>query len=446
VKVTKDKVENHQAYLTIQIEPEEMAKEMEGAYRRLVQKYNIPGFRKGKTPRAIFEKYVGTETLHEDAINHTIPEYYRRALTEQAIEPAAEGQIEITQHDPLIYKAVVPLRPVVILGDYHTIRVEQAPVEVTETNVNDVVEQLRHQHATWEPVDREAAFDDLVVVDIESTAEGQTFINQKGLQYQIVKGQIYPVPGFSEQLVGMKKDVEKEFKLTLQEDYPRKEIAGKEGTFKVTLHEIKQEKLPEVNDELAKAVDKDLLTVADMRAQASKELTMRAEERNKVDFEERVIDAVVALSKIEYPQVLVDNEITRILSQRFQNNRESLDNYLRMIGKTEEEVRTELRPAAAQGVARSLALAQVAIDAKIEVTPADIDAEIATMTKDSKNTEEMIKFFSTPQVRESLAHTLLSRKTIQLLKDIAQTPGEIKEEPKEEKKPRKSKKKDEEEK
>jgi trigger factor len=446
VKVTKDKVENHQAFLTIQIEHEEMEKEMDGAYRRLVQKANIPGFRKGKAPRVIFERYLGTETLHEDAIDHAIPEYYQLAIKEQEIEPVSQAQIEITQHDPLIYKAIVPLKPVVTLGDYHTIRVVPAPIEVTESNVNDVIEQLRHQHATWEPADREAAFDDLVVVDIESTAEGQTFINQKNLQYQIVKGQIYPVPGFSEQLIGMKKDVEKEFKLTLQADYPRKEIAGKESSFKVTIHEIKQEKLPEVNDDLAKAVDKDLLTVAAMREQATKELTMRAEERNKIDFEERVIDAVVDLSKIDYPQVLVDNEITRILSQRFQNNRESLENYLRMIGKTEEEVREELRPSAAKGVARSLALAQVAIDAKIEVTSADIDAEIATMTKDSTNKEEMGKFFSTPQVRESIEHTLLSRKTFQLLKDIAQTQKETKEQAKEEKKTRKSKKKDEEEK
>ena len=441
MKATKDKIENHQAYLTIQIEPAEVEKSLEGAYHRLVQKARVPGFRKGKAPRPILERYIGKESLFEDALDHLIPEIYQQALKEQELEAIAQAQIEITQTDPVIFKAVVPLKPTVKLGDYHSIKVEPTSTEVTESSVNDVIEQLRHQHATWEPVERAVDFDDLIVMDIESTVEGQPFVNQKGSQYQVIHNQTYPVPGFSEQLVGMKKNDEKEFKLSLPADYPRKEIAGKETSLKVKINEIKQERLPEVNDDLAKAVDAELLTVTALREQASKELKMRAEERNKIDFEERVIDAVVDLSKIEFPPILVESEINRILNQRFQNNRQSLESYLKMMNKTEVELRDELRPSAVKGVSRSLALSHVAEDGKIEVTVADIDAEIEKMTKDTtEKKEELLKFFNTPEVRQSIEQTLFSRKTIQLLTDIAQETKEIKEE----KKAKKTKKEEEE--
>lgn len=450
MKATKDKIENHQAYLTIEAEPAEVEKGMEEAYRHLVQQTNIPGFRKGKAPRLILERYIGKARLFDDALDHLIPELYKKALEEQALEPAAQGQIEITQSEPIvIFKAVVPLKPTVKLGDYHTINVEPTPVEVTENNVNDVIEQLRHQHATWEPVDRAAEFDDLIVFDIESTAEGQALINQKGAQYQVAKGQAVPYPGFSEQLAGMEKGEEKEFKLKLPDDYSRKEIAGKEVVSKVKITEIKQEKLPEVNEELAKAVSPDLLTVEALREQARKELTQRAEDRNRMDYEERLIDAVVKISEIEFPPVLVESEVTRVLSQRFQNNRQALENYLQTLNKTEEEIRNELRPSAASGVKRSLALGQLASEQKIEVTDADVDAEIERMTKDStQNKEKVVQFFNTPDVRGSIAQTLLTRKTLQVLKDAAEA-NKDKEEPKDVKEteePKKTRKKREEDK
>ena len=446
MKATKDKTENHQAYLTIEIEPAEIEKSMDGAYHRLVQKARVPGFRKGKAPRAILERYIGKESLFEDALEHLVPEVYGQALKEQELEAIAEPQFEVTQRDPVIFKAIVPLKPTIKLGDYHTIKVEQTPIEITESNVNDVIEQLRHQHSTWEPVERAVAFDDLIAFDIDSTVEGQTFMKQQGAQFQVVKGQVFPIPGFSEQLAGMKKSEEKEFKLPLPADYQRKEMAGKEVTSKVKINEIKQEKIPEVNDDLAKAVSADLLTVEALREQASKELKMRAEERNKIDFEERLIDAVVDLSEIEFPPILVESEINRILNQRFQNNRQSMESYLSQMNKTETELRDELRPAALKGVSRSLALGQVADDAKVEVTEADIDAEIEKMTKDSTQKKELLKYFNAPEVRHSLEHTLFSRKTIQLLTDMAQVTKDTQEpeNTKEAKKAKKTKSKKEE--
>lgn len=446
MKATKDKVENHQAYLTIQAEPADMEKSMEEAYHHLNQSTRIPGFRKGKTPRVILERYLGKEALLEHALEHLLPDMYEQALKEQELEAVAQPELEVTQRDPAIFKAIVPLKPTIKLGDYHTIKVKQEPVEVTESNINDVIEQLRHQHATWEPVERPIAFGDLITMDIESTIEEKPFYNQKGASYQVLKGQSLPAPGFADKLVGMRKGEEKQFKLPLPADYSQKELAGKEVDSKVKINEIKEEKLPEVNADLAKAVSADLLTVDALREQATKELKTRGEERSKQEFEEQAIDAVAKISEIEYPPVMVESETTRILSQRFQNNRQALDNYLRLMNKTEGELREELKPSAAKGVVRSLVLGQIASDEKLEVTDAEIDVEIETMTKDAtEKKEDLKKFFKSQEVRTSIAQTLLTRKTIKVLTDAAEANKET-QEPEETKEKKKTKKKKEEEK
>ena len=185
MKVTKEKVENSQAFLTIEMEPAEMEHGMEDAYRHLVQKANIPGFRKGKAPRAVVERTLGKARLLEEAIDHLIPEAYEKAFKEQDIEPYAQPQVEITQADPLIFKAVVPLTPTVTLGDYKSIRMTPEPVDIKEENINAVLEELRHQHATWEPVDRALDYNDMAVIDINANSEEKPFVQKVGSQYQV---------------------------------------------------------------------------------------------------------------------------------------------------------------------------------------------------------------------------------------------------------------------
>ena len=209
MKITKEKTEDSQAFLTIEMEPTEVEESLAEAYNRLVKKTNIPGFRKGKAPRQILEQYLGKESLLEDALNHLVPQAYEKAIAEQQIEALARPQIEIVQTDPVIFKATVPLAPVVKLGDYHHIQVTPDPVEVTEDKVNAVIEQLRHQNATWESVERAVAFGDLVVLDIKSDIDGEPFINQEGVQYQVFRDSPFPAPGFAKQLPGMKKGEEK---------------------------------------------------------------------------------------------------------------------------------------------------------------------------------------------------------------------------------------------
>ncbi len=259
MKITNEKIENSQAFLTIEMEPAEVEESLEMSYHRLVKKANIPGFRKGKAPRAILERYIGRESLFEDALNDLLYQAYEKAIKEQAIEAIAQPQIEIAQTDPVVFKAIVPLKPKVKLGDYQHIQVTPQPVEVTENDVNDVIEQLRHQHATWEPVERPVDFGDMVVFNIWSSVEDKPFINQKGVQYQPLHDSSFPLPGFAEQLIGMKRDEEKEFKLQIPADYSRSELAGKEPSFRVRVTEIKQEILPELKDEFAGEIDPDCI-------------------------------------------------------------------------------------------------------------------------------------------------------------------------------------------
>ncbi len=423
MKVTKDKVDNCQAFLTIEMEPAEVEESLDQSYRRLVKKTKVPGFRKGKVPQAILERYIGKESLLEDALDHLVPQAYEKAVKEAEIEAFAQPSIEITQTDPVVFKATVPLLPIIKLGDYHHIQATPEPVELTENNINTVIEQLRHQHATWEPVERPLAFNDLVVLDIKGEVEDKLFIDRKGLQYQVRQDQSFPAPGFADQLIGMKKDEEKEFKLQFPSDHPRGELAGKEVSFEVKVTEIKQENLPELNDEFAKEAVPDTATLDSLRERVSNQLRLRAEEKTRVDFEEQVIEAAVGLSQVEFPPILVEIEIDWSLNQQSQSLQmgdNGLEEYLRRLNKTEEELRKELHPQATKKVTRSLVLGKITEEEKIEVSPAEIDDEVEKLTTSANEDKDKLrKLLNSPQNRQSIKQMLIRRKTTQRLVEIA---------------------------
>ncbi len=430
MKVTNEKTENNQTYLTIEMDQTEVEESTEKAFRKLVQRVNVPGFRKGKAPRDVLERHVGRETLVNDMLEELVPKAYEKALEEQAIEAIARPQIEVVQTDPVIFKAVVPLKPVVKLGDYHGIRLEPEPVEVTVEMVDAVIEQLRHQHSTWEPVERDLAMGDLATLNVESTVEGEPFINQEGAQYQLIGESVTPAPGFAEQLVGMSKDETKEFEIQMPDDYARENVAGKAVSFKVTVTEIKEENLPEVTDEFAAQVESETKTVDVLRERIETDLTTRSEERSKQDFEERVIQAVTDISEVEYPPIMVEAEIEESLNeqaQRLQMQGLTMEQYLKAMNKTAEEVYEEVRPIAEKRVARGLILGKVAEEEKIEVTDSDIDAEIAGMVENAAEDrkQEAERILNAPQTRDSFRRPLLSRKTVQRIVDIAKGSLEV---------------------
>ncbi len=438
MKVTNEKTENCQAFLTVEMEPAEMEESLEASYRRLAKKTNIPGFRKGKVPRAILERYMGRESVLEDALKQLVPQAYEKAIKEQEIEPFAQPDIEVTQADPVIFKAIVPLSPNVVLGDYQNIKLTPEPVATTEADVSDVLEELRHQHATWEPVERPLNFGDLVVLNINSEVEEKPFVKKLGVQYQVLAGSVNPAPGFAEQLVGMSKGEDKEFSLVLPGDYPQSEFAGKEASFKVKVEEIKEEELPEMDDKLAQQVSPDFESVDSLREKVADNLKARAEEKSRMDFEERVINAVIDQSQVDFPPVLVEMEINRILSEqarRLQMSGRGMEEYLKSLNKTEQELREELRPVATRNVTASLVVGKVAEMEKIEVSDSEMDAGIdgMVMSAAEDKKEEFRKLLDTPQTRASINQSLMTRKTIERLVAIVKSPEETKTEAKEEK-------------
>jgi trigger factor len=437
LKVTKEKEENRQAFLTIEMEPAEMEEGMQHAYEHVVQKTTVPGFRKGRAPRSLLERHVGRSRLLEEALDHLIPQAYEQALKEQTIEPYAQPELEITQADPLVFKAVVPLKPTVELGDYKNIRITPETVEIKDENIDSVIEQLRHQHAIWEPVDRPLGYNDMAVIDINGTVEDRPYFKQVAAQLQVQKDMISPAPGFADEIVGLKKEEEKEFKISFPADYPNHNAAGKEGLFKVRLHEIKEEKLPELNDEFAGQVSSELKTLADLREEVTKSLRLRGEERARMDFEEKVINSVVEQAKVDYPPVLVNLETERLINEQarqLQLTGQGMDQYLQSINKTTEQLQEEIRPVATRNVTASLVLSQIATEEKIEVSEADIENGINNMTRGAvdERQEELHKLLDTPQNRESIKQSLKTRKTIERLTDIAKNTGESPEKPKEE--------------
>ncbi len=424
MKVTNEKIENRQAFLNIEMEPKEMEESVKESYQRLAKITHIPGFRIGKAPRPVLERYVDKERMLKEALGDLVPKAYEKALKEQKLDAIAQPQIEVTQTDPVVFKAIVPLSPTVELGDYRSIRIKQDPVEVKEDDVNAVIERLRHQHATWEPVERQVGFDDLVVLDVESNVEDKPFINQKGAQYLVVQNQSFPAPGFAEQLVGMKRDEEKEFQLQLSSDYPKSEMAGKKASFKVKIIEIKQEKLPALNSALAKEINPDCKTMKSLKKQTLTNLQLRAEERARMDFEERAMDAATETARVEFPPILAEREIERLINQRlrrWQPGGNSLEEYLKSINKTEDEIREEIRPLATKRTTWALVLGEIAEQEKMKVGDSEIDTEIKNIIESAAETkkDDLNKFLNTPGSRKSIEQSLLTQKTIDLLVEIA---------------------------
>jgi trigger factor len=418
VKVSTENLGNCQTALTIEAEDTELDKSLDEAYHHLVNEVSIPGFRKGKAPRAVLVQHIGKQSLLEEALEHLIPQLYKQAIESQEIEPIARPEIEVTQTDPLVFKATVSLKPEVKLGDYHTIRLEPAPaIKIAKKEVAAAMKEVRERQGAWVPVDRLVELGDLVTMDIEANIDGKPWLNHKGILYEVNKDSPSPVPGFATHLEGIEKNQEKTFSLTIPDDYPIKEMSGKEGAFKVTITEIKEKQLPTLDDKLAQSAGYDNLE--DMRKKVAADLRIKAETKSHLDLRQKALDALVGISEVNYPSILEDEEITGLLrdeAQRF-GFRELVD-YLEKTNKTEEELKQELRPIAKKRLIQGLVLGKLAEEEKIEIIASEVDNKVDEIANDAEDREKARQFFSLPQVRQSIEQSLLTQKTMDRLLQI----------------------------
>lgn len=426
MKVSTEPMQNSQVLLNIEMETGEVDKYLDRAYQRLAKRVSVPGFRKGRVPKEVLVRYVGKETLFREALEDLIPEAYAEAVEIQKLEPIAQPSFEIIQTEPLVFKAVVPLKPTVKLGDYSQIKIEAQPVEVADEEIDAVLEQLREEHAVLSPVERPVAFGDEVVLDVQEVKEGKAIPLREDLVYEVREGSRLPLPGFAESLVGTTRGEEKEVILSYPADYEVSELAGKEHVFRVTIKDVKEKKLPELDDEFARVLGSDDLS--SLRARVADAIRARKESRARVDSEKKIMDALVGISQVEYPPALVEAEIDRLLmdeARHFAEGVNGLERYLRAVGKTMAEHREELRTEATQRLVRSLVLDEVVAAENVEVTDSEVEEEVERMVANvGEGAERLREAFSSEDRRESVRWFLKRRKAMdRLLERLVVKPG-----------------------
>ena len=425
MKASTENLGNCQAVLTIQAEASELDKSLKEAYHHLVKEVSIPGFRKGKAPRAVLVQHVGKQSLLHEALEHLIPQLYRQAIESQELEPIARPEIEIIQTEPLVFKAIVSLKPEIKLGDCHSIRLDPSPVvKITSKEIAAAIDEFRERQGARVPVDRPVELGDLVTIDVEASVDGKPWLNHKGVLYEVDKDSRSPVPGFASHLLGAEKNKEINFNLTIPDDYPIKEMCGKEGAFKVTVIEIKEKQLPELDDELARSAGYDNL--AAMKKKVAADLRAQSEARNRAELRQKALDALVEISEVSYPPILEDEEIMALLRDEAQRlGFRELAEYVKKSNKTEEELKQELRPVAKKRLIRSLVLEKFAEEEKIEINSSEVDNKVGEIANGAEDKEKATQFFSLPQIRQSIEQSLRMQKTMDRLLQIAIGNGKV---------------------
>ncbi|MBI4294834.1 MAG: trigger factor [Chloroflexi bacterium] len=423
MRLTTENQENSRVLLHIELEADEMERALDDSYKRLARRVQVPGFRRGKVPRDILERFLGKETLLKEAEELAVTQFYNRAIEEQHIEAIAQPKIEVLHNEPLAFRATVPVRPDVDPGDYKHVRLKQEEVTVGEAEVEKALEQLRLQQAPWEPAERPVAPGDLVTIDVQGTLDQKSVLDEKGLQYPVFQGSPMPVPGFAEKLQGLEKGTETAFAITMPQDYKNPQLAGQTIEFKVKVEEIKQKRLPELDDEFARSLGGGFDNLPQLKERLLSNLKARAEAEAMTRYEEQVVQTVTSLAKLDVPEVLVDREIDAMLNEqvsRFRGGQKSLEAYLAAIGKTDEEIRQEARPHARHRVVRALVLDKIAQVEDIKVSPEEVQAEIDGLAQQAgERADQLRRAFQSHQSRHSVEHAILTRKTVRRLAEIA---------------------------
>jgi trigger factor len=421
LKVTAERLPESRVQLDIEVDPERLEKSLDSAYRKVASRARIPGFRPGKAPRAVVERMVGREGLIREALDRLVPDVYNEALEAQDIDAIGQPELEIIELDPVRFKATVPVRPTVDLGDYRSVRVDRQPVEVTDEMVAEQILALRRRHAIQAPVDREVRWGDFIIADVKAESDGETFVEDEGAEIALREGRELFVEGLAGAFIGMKKGEEKSIDLPLPEDFPVEKLRGKTATFRLVVQEVKEEVLPEEDDELAALVNAEQFpTLLALRARIREEMTSAAEAEEKARFQNAAIEKMLEGATLEYPALLVEREIDHMVQESVGSDRQAYLATLARVGRTEEQFRESLREPAEMRVRRSLVVSQLAEDEKVEVTDEEIEAEIARMAEPmGENAERFTRIFASGEGRETVRRNLLTRKTLDRLAAIA---------------------------
>ncbi len=424
MKVSTQRLPECQVLLEIEVDGKQMERSMDRAYRKLVQRIDVPGFRKGKTPRAMLERHIGRERLLQEAIDLVVPEAYNQALEENEIDAIDQPQIEMTGSEPLSFKATVPVRPTIELGDYKALRVPREAAEVDEKDVEQSVDELRRRYAVHEPVDRAVAVGDIIRASVRMVVDEREVYKDDDVELHLREGQTIMLPGFAEAITGAKKGEPLEVGIAMPEEEGG-QLAGKTVNASVTVKEIKEEKLPVLDDEFAQSAGEGFATLLELRDRLRSDIKERVEAQAEEAYREKVIGSLAdAAGTIEFPPIMIDREVERLIREQARNSGVEVKRYLELVKQTPAQIREEVGPAASERVRRSLALAELADAEGIEIGDEQVDAEIENIIQQAtggndEQAERYRRLFDSEEARASLGNSLLTRRTLDRLVEIA---------------------------
>ncbi len=383
--------------LEFTIKAEKFDEAMKKVYLKSAKYFNIPGFRKGKAPMQIVEKYYGDEIFYEDTFNEVVPEEYEKELKENNIEAVSRPDIDVKQigkGQDLIFTAIVQTKPEVKLGKYKGIEIKKVEYNVSDGDIEHELGHMQEKNARLVTVeDREVQKDDITVIDFEGFVDGKPFEGGKADNHELTIGSNTFIPGFEDQMIGMKTEEEKDINVKFPEDYFSEELKGKDATFKVKLHEIKKKELPVLDDEFAKDVS-EFDTLKELRKSIQDKLEEENKKKAKYETEDAVVKAVCDNVKLDIPSGMIETEIdnmTKEIEQRLMYQGMKLEQYLQMLGKTMEDFRKEYEEQATTSVKNRLVLEAIIKEEKIEPDKEAVDAKVKEMAELYGKKEEELK-------------------------------------------------------
>ena len=418
-----EQLEHNMAKLTIEVSAEELEGALQKAYQKQKSRINVPGFRKGKVPRQLIEKMYGPEIFYDDAANALIPEAYSKAYDESGLEIVSQPKIDVTQIEkgkPFIFTAEVATKPEVELGEYKGIEVPKYSNRVTQKEIDAKLEEEQLKNARTITVEGRPVQDkDEVVLDFEGFVDGVAFEGGKGENHSLEIGSHTFIDTFEDQLVGKNVGDEVDVNVTFPEQYQAADLAGKPATFKVKINEIKAKELPELDDEFAKDVS-EFDTLAEYKESLKKDLEKKKQDEAKRTKEDEAIQKIIDKSKMEIPEAMIDTQCETMIeefAQRIAQSGLSMDQYLQFSGLTVDGLKEQVRPEALTRIQSSLVLEQIAKEENIEVSDADVDAEIEKMAKNYGMEADKLKEYMGEGEKESMKRELAITKAVELIMD-----------------------------
>lgn len=411
MSVKWEKQEGNEGVLTVEVDAETFKTALDDAFKKVVKQVSIPGFRKGKIPRGLFEQRFGVEALYQDALDILLPVEYPKAVEEAGIEPVDRPEIDvekIEKGESLIFTAKVTVKPEVKLGEYKGLGIEKDDTTVTDEDVQNELKALQERQAEL-VVKEEGAVEEgnTVVLDFEGFVDGEAFEGGKAENYSLEVGSGSFIPGFEDQLVGLEAGAEKDVEVTFPEEYHAEELAGKPAVFKVKIHEIKEKELPDLDDEFAKDIDEEVETLAELTEKTKKRLEEAKENEADAKLREELVLKASENAEIDVPQAMVDTELDRMLKefeQRLQMQGMNLELYTQFSGQDEAALKEQMKEDAEKRVKSNLTLEAIAKAENLEVSDEEVEAELTKMAEAYNMPVENIKqaIGSTDAMKEDL--------------------------------------------